>query len=121
MPIGQLITLGVGTPSSIPILDLTGLMTSQISSGGDTTGSPLPGVPTVLSGNVIYALPARLVNIEWYASGAAIIEGSNDQTNWVTLDSLASAGNSTISGAATVFIRPSAQVTVIIRKKKAKL
>ena len=114
------ITLGIGSPFGRSTLVLTGLDASVLSPS-QSTGSPLPGVPTVLTGNVIYALPPRVINIEWLSTGAAIIEGSIDQTHWITLDSLASAGNSQITGVAALFIRPSATVTVIIRKKKGKL
>jgi len=120
MPIGQLITLGIGTPSSIPLLDLTGLMPSVISPS-QTTGSIVPGLETTLIANVIYALPPRVINIEWLSTGAAAIEGSIDQTNWITLGSQASAGQATITGVTSLFVRATQTVTVVVRKKKGKL
>jgi len=117
MPVGQLITLGIGTPSSIRLEVLTGLMTSSIT-GSDSMISPLYGVALALAADTVYAVPPRTVNIEWYSAAAAIIEGSIDQTHWVTLGSLAGAGNGLISSVAALFIRPNKAVTVVFKKKK---
>lgn len=119
MPIGQLITLGVGTPSSVPILDLTGLFPSQIVANQGIGSIPI-GPGTNLIGNVVYALPARKVNFTWQSSGAALIDVSINGTDWTTADSTASSGIKTVELAA-VFVRPSANVTVILRKVKARL
>ncbi len=82
---------------------------------------PPIGVPTVLSGNVIYGMPVRAINIEYLTTGAAILEGSLDNgDNWITLDTAPGAGMRTINGVIAGWIRPSADVTVVFRKTKAK-
>lgn len=118
MPVGQLIALGVGSPSNIAILTLTGLYTSQVSGGGISSGTVDSSVPTVLAGNTIYTTPPRIVNIGWYSAGAAIMEGSIDLVTWFTLDTTVGNTNQVISSVVAPFIRPSAQVTVTVKKKK---
>lgn len=107
MPIGQLIALGVGSPSDITILTLTGLESNPVGGSGITTGSISIGPATTLTGNVAYALPGRDVTVSW--DGSVIIEGSDDTINWAAIT----------SGAKTeaLFIRPQAQVTVVIKKR----
>ena len=117
MPVGQLITLGVGTPSSIPLLTLTGLFPSSGSGGG---GGNIPiGPPSVLVGNVIYALPARAVNIDWLATVATILEISIDQVTWITIDSSSSA--SYVTNVCAIYIRPSATITATLKRYRNKL
>lgn len=108
MPIGQLITLGVGTPSSIVLLDLTGLYPAPI--GGSTAVTTLlpSGSAVTLQGNTVYGLGARDAFIYW--DTAVIIEASVDLTNWITL----TAGQSTPA----LFIRPVSEVTVVLKKKR---
>jgi hypothetical protein len=83
--------------------------------------APSIGAVAVLSGNVIYATPARSINIEYQTTGAAILEGSLDGTNFVTLDTAPGAGLRTVLGVVAPYIRPSADITVVFRKSKAKL
>lgn len=118
MAIG-LINLGVGPLSSIPLLDLTGLSPSQIGSSPTIT-SILVGPATVLKGDTIYALPPRVINIEWLSTGAANLDVSVDMINWITIDSTLVAGLKVVTVAA-VFIRPSDAVTVTCRKVRARL
>lgn len=109
MPVGQLITLGIGSPSNIAILDLTGLYPNPVGvPGAPATGSPSFGVATVLAGNTVYALPGRDVTVSW--DGSTIIEGSIDLTTWTAIVSNVKTEN--------LWIRPQAQVTVVIKKRR---
>lgn len=119
MPTGQMISLGIGSPASINVLDLTGLFPSQVATN-QATGAISIGPAAGLTANVIYALPARKVNIEWQSTIATNLDISLDGTTWVTVDSSAGADLRQITVAA-LFLRPSANVTVILRKVKAKL
>lgn len=83
--------------------------------------APPVGSVTVLTGNVIYATPPRAINIEYLTTGAAILEGSMDAVNWVTLDTAPGAGMRFVSGVVAPYIRPSVDITVVFRKTKAKL
>lgn len=84
MPTGQMISLGIGSPASIKVLDLTGLFPSQVASNQETGSIPI-GPAASLTANVIYALPARKVNIEWQSTIATNLDISLDRTNWVTV------------------------------------
>jgi hypothetical protein len=86
-----------------------------------TRAAPPIGSVQVLLGNVIYATPARAINIEYQTTGAAILEGSLDAETFITLDTATGAGLRTINGVVAPFIRPSATITVVFRKTKAKM
>lgn len=108
MPVGQLIALGVGSPSDITILTLTGLEANPVGvPGAPATGSPMLGVSSLLTGNTVYALPGRDVTVSW--DGSTIIEGSIDLVTWTAI----------VSNVKTesLWIRPQAQVTVVIKKR----
>jgi hypothetical protein len=83
--------------------------------------APSIGVPTVLSGNVIVATPARAINIEYLTTGAAILEGSLDGINFITLDTAPGAGMRIVNGVVAPYLRPSVDITVIFRKTKSKM
>lgn len=89
--------------------------------GGNSRPAPPVGTVTILLGNVIYGTPARSVNIEYLSTGAAILEGSLDAENWITLDTAPGAGMRLVNGVVAPYIRPSADITVVFRKTKAKL
>lgn len=116
MPIGQLITLGIGTPSDIEILVLTGLQ-SEFLSASQETFAIVPGTSLTLVANIVYALPPRAVIITWQSTGAAILEVSNDRVNWITVDTAAGADTRTIQLVVGIFIRASQNVIVICKKK----
>lgn len=116
MPIGQLITLGVGTPSNIAMLDLTGLYPSQISPN-QFTPEVLTTIEVDLVGNVVYALGPRIVSLEWYSAVANVLEVSVDNVNWITLDSTTGNENRAVD-VTSVFIRPVNACKVICRKTK---
>ena len=119
MPIGQLIALGIGSPANINQLVLAGLYNAPVGGQGIQTGQILLGVvPTTLTGNVIYITPSRNIDIEWYSATAAILEGSLDQTNWVTVDTNAGGVNQQIKNSVWPYVRPSATVTILCRKAK---
>jgi len=81
---------------------------------------PNVGIPTILLGNVVYATPAYVVDMEWSSTGAAILEGSMDEITWIPLGSLPGAGMQLTSNITVQFIRPSADITVMLRKRKGK-
>jgi hypothetical protein len=119
MPIGQIISLGVGSPADIKQLVLTGLVNQPSGAGVETVSITLDGAIT-LAADTVYVMPVRIVNFEWYSSGAAIIEGSLDQNTWQTIDTASAAGNRQVTGSVWPFIRPS-EVIVILAKKAKKL
>lgn len=121
MPVGQLITLGIGTPSTINLLALTGLSPSQVSSGGDDVGVVPIGPQATLVGNTVYALPARAIKIEWLSTGPANLDVSLDRVTWVTIATVAGAGLNFTNNVCALFLRPSDTVTVVCRKVRAKL
>jgi len=77
MPVGQLISLGVGSPADIEQLVLSGLVNAPSGAGIEVASITLDG-PVTLAADTVYVMPARIVNFEWYSSDAAIIEGSLD-------------------------------------------
>jgi len=109
---------GVNTQSNNP--EGVGIAAFKLP-GNVAPQSPQIGVPGVLLGDTVYATPARAINIEILASAAAVLEGSVDGTNFVTLGSIGAAGMFLVSGVVTPFIRPSVDITVVFRKTKAKL
>jgi hypothetical protein len=117
MPVGQLISLGVGSPADIKQLVLTGLSLQPSGAGVVTAEISLDGA-VVLAANTIYVMPARIVNFEWLVSAAAIIEGSLDQLTWQTIDTATVAGNRQVLGSVWPFIRPSAVTTILVKKAK---
>jgi hypothetical protein len=86
-----------------------------------TRAAPPIGQVVILLGNTIYATPARAINIEYQTTGAAILEGSLDAESFITLDTAPGAGLRTVNGVVAPFIRPSADVTAVFRKTKAKM
>lgn len=117
MPIGQLISLGVGSPADIKQLVLSGLVNQPSGAGVVTAEISLDGA-VVLAANTIYVMPPRIVNFEWYVAAAAIIEGSLDQNTWQTIDTATVAGNRQVTGSVWPFIRPSAVTTILVKKAK---
>ncbi len=80
------------------------------------------GASFVIPGNVIVAMPARAINIEYTTTGAAILEGSLDNgDNFVTIDTAPGAGTRNVLGVVAGWIRPSADITVVFRKTKSRL
>lgn len=109
MPVGQLINLGIGSPFSISILTLTGLYPNAVNvPGAPVTSTISADVATVLAGNTVYALPGRDVTVSW--NGATVIEGSEDLTNWFAITSN--------QKTEFLWIRPQAQVTVVVKKRR---
>jgi len=110
----QIITLGIGPDSDIEHLVLTGLAAGSsppppTPSGG---GSLNPGTPAILTENITYVLPARLVRVTAIVPGGAAIQISLDATTWqnVTLDS-----NKTFITSAP-FIRSIGHDSVVVAK-----
>lgn len=119
-------TGGPGTYSANWTVGTTAQFAAAIASYSGTgkppqRAAPPIGVVTVLSGNVIVATPARAINIEYTSTGAAILEGSLDGTNFVTLDTAPGAGTRLVAGVVAPYIRPSVDITVVFRKIKGKL
>ncbi len=97
------------------------VIASYSQSGAPKREAPPIGTVSILSGNVIYATPARAINIEYLTTGAAILEGSLDAINWTTLDTAPGAGMRLLNGVVAPYIRPSADITVVFRKTRSKL
>lgn len=108
MPVGQMIALGVGSPSDITILTLVGLEANPVGGAGLETFSLSLGVAAVLAPDKVYALPGRDVTVSWDVS-TTIVEGSINQIDWFALTSN--------SKTEALFIRAEDQVTAVVKKR----
>ena len=118
MPIGQLVSLGIGSPADIRQLVLTGLMTSLLTPNAMTFTIPF-GQEVDLVGNTVYALGPRIQSIEWTTAVANTLDISVDGTNFITIDTASGADTRNVSVTA-IFLRP-AQACKVVAKKSKKL
>lgn len=112
MPIGNIITLGIGTPSGVPPFITLGLDIGTAVVVPTTPGKAGLGAPFTMSQNVPYILPSQICTIFTTDVGATI-----QQSN--TLAFTNSVGVTLTNGSATVcgaYIRcTSGDITAILK------
>lgn len=113
MNVSEMITLGVGTPSDIPHLVLTGLSPVTLPSSFGI----LSDVPAALTAEVVYALPTRCSRIEWQSLVAADLYLGLVNSKLSIIDSSVGAEIRVIDAAAT-FIKSNVDVIVTCRSQR---